>query len=236
MISPKLTRAEYDGTHRLIPYRYSDHHKPILNLIAEDDADLLRDLTDLEGATNNRLQGESGKLPGVSTIELVSGFRLAHIVNASFTYPAPLGGRFNSPERGAWYAALQIETSAAEVAYHRCKELEEINWTAEEVSPYVDYLADFRYEFHDIQNDSNFMDCLDPVSYSASQALARMLLTSGSGGIIYPSVRANGATCIACFRPPLVMNVREGSQLTFTFISAKLSRIEMVGADDKLFT
>jgi hypothetical protein len=221
-----LTRAEYDGTHRLIPYRYSDRRKPILDLIAKDD-DLLRDLTELEGATNNRLQGESGKLPGVSTIELVSGFRLAHIVNASFTYPGPLGGCFNGPERGAWYAALQVATSAAEVVYHRCKELEEVDWTAEEVSPYIDYLADFRNEFHDIQNDSNFMDCLDPISYSASQALARMLLTSGSGAIIYPSVRANGATRIACFRPPSVMNVREGAQITFTFISAKLSKIEM---------
>src|ERR1700755_3512649 len=104
MKSPKLIKLEQEKTHRLIPYRYSDRSKPILNLLAQGDDDLLRDLTELEGATNDRLLGESGRLPGVSAIELVSGFRLAHIVNATFTHSHPGGGRFNSPSRGAWYA------------------------------------------------------------------------------------------------------------------------------------
>ena len=98
---PKQTKLERDGTHRLIPYRYSDGGKPILNRLAQDDEDLLSDLTELEGATNDRLLGESGRLPGISAIELVSGFRLAHIVNASFTHAHPSGGRFNAAGRGA---------------------------------------------------------------------------------------------------------------------------------------
>jgi len=220
---PKQVKIEQDTTHRLIPYRYSDRGRPILNLLAQDDDDLLRDLTELEGATNDRLLGESGRLPGISAIELVSGFQLAHIVNASFTLPNPSGGRFNGAGRGAWYAAFEMQTAQTEVAFHRAAELKEVGWNAEEVFSYIDYLADFRHEFHDIREDADFVDCLDPNSYADSQALGLKLLTSGSAGIVYPSVRHKDGVCIACFRPPLVLNVQEGSRVTFTFIDAEMT-------------
>jgi RES domain-containing protein len=222
---PKQIKVERDRTHRLIPYRYSDRGRPILNVLAQDDDDLLSDLTELEGATNDRLLGESGRLPGVSAIELVSGFRLAHIVNASFTHAHPLGGRFNRAGRGAWYTAFEMQTAQTEVAFHRAAELKEVGWKAEEVSPYIDYLADFRYEFHDVQGDPDYADCLDPNSYAASQALGLKLLTHGSAGIVYPSVRHTDGVCIACFRPPLVLNVREGPMVTFTFVDAEMTAV-----------
>jgi RES domain-containing protein len=222
---PKQIKVNWDGTHRLIPYRYSDRGRPILNLLAQDDDDLLNDLTELEGATNDRLLGESGRLPGITAIELVSGFRLAHIVNASFTHAQPLGGRFNSAGRGAWYAAVEMETAQLEVAFHRAAWLKEIEWKAEEVSQYIDYLADFRYEFHDLRGDSDFVDCLDPDRYTASQTLGFQLLSSGSAGIVYPSVRYKDGVCIACFRPPLVLNVREGHKITVTFIDSEMTAV-----------
>ena len=225
MKSPKLSRLERDETHRLIPYQYADHGKPILNRIAQDDDDLLSDLTELEGATNDRLLGESGRLPGISAIELVSGFRLAHIVNASFTHANPLGGRFNSPGRGAWYAAFEMQTAQTEVAFHKAVELQEIGWKAKETCPYIDYLADFRHEFHDIRGDRDFADCLDQKSYSASQALGLRLLSDGSAGIVYPSVRQKGGICIACFRPPQVLNVREGAKVNLTFVNADMTDV-----------
>jgi len=227
MKSPKLFKLERDKTHRLIPYRYSDRGRPILNLLAEDNDDLLSGLTELEGATNDRLLGESGKLPGITAIELVSGFRLAHIVNAAFTHANPLGDRFNRPGRGAWYAAFEMQTAQKEVAFHRASELREIGWNEEEISQYIDYLADFRYEFHDIRDDPDFVDCLDPNSYTASQTLGHELLTTGSAGIVYPSVRDRSGVCIACFRPPLVLNVQEGPKVTFKFVKA-----EMIAATD----
>ncbi|HMC32630.1 MAG TPA: RES family NAD+ phosphorylase, partial [Candidatus Angelobacter sp.] len=225
MRSPKLIKRQRDGTHRLIPYRYSDRGTPTLNLLAENDDDLLRDLTELEGATNDRLLGESGRLAGITALELVSGFQLAHIVNASFTHASPSGSRFNGPERGAWYAAFEMETAQKEMAFHKAAELKEVGWKAEEVSPYIGYLADFRHEFHDIRNDPDFTDCLAPNSYHASQALGRQLLTSGSAGVLYPSVRHKDGVCIACFRPPLVLNVQEGDKVTFTFVNAEVSAV-----------
>lgn len=225
---PKLSKIDQLATHRLIPYRYSDRGRPILSLIAQDDEDLLSDLIELEGATNDRLLGESGRLPGISTMELVSGFRFAHIVNATFTHANPAGGRFNGPERGAWYAGFQIATAQAEVAFHRAQWLRECGWAEMEVSQYIDYEADFRHEFHDIRKDAAFKDCLDPDSYGVSQSVGRQLLMSGAAGIVYPSVRHAGGTCIACFRPPLVQNVREGVMVTFTFVNQALTDVVVV--------
>ena len=49
--------------------------------------------------------------------------------------------------------------------------------------------------------------------------------TSGSAGIVHPSVRHKGGVCIACFRPPLVLNVREGPKVTITFVNARMSAV-----------
>jgi hypothetical protein len=222
---PHEIKLEQDDTHRLIPLRYTVEGRPILDLLAQGDDDFLNDLTELEGATNERMLGENGKLPGISAIELVSGFPLAHIVNASFTHSHPAGTRFSAPGRGAWYAGFEAKTSQTEVAFHRSAELAEIGWMEEEVSTYVDYLADFRHEFHDVRGDPDFADCLNPDSYHNSQALGAALLHAGSAGIVYPSVRCKGGMCVVCFRPPLVLNVRKGRMTTITFVNTKVASV-----------
>jgi hypothetical protein len=182
-----------------------------------DDEDVLNGIFELDDATNDRLRAESGRLPGIDVRELVFGIPSYRIINAAFCHPAPGGSRFNSSERGAWYAAFELETSQAEAAYHRQLWLRETAWEEEDVSEYIDYLADFRAEFHDIRDAGEYRDCLSPDSYIPSQALAAELLKLGSAGIVYPSVRRSAGTCIACFRPVLVTNVRMGERLTFVF-------------------
>ena len=94
---------------------------------------------------------------------------------------------------------------------------EKPNWDEEDRADYLDYLADFRADFHDLRATSGHTDCLSPTSYKASQALAAELLALGAAGIVYPSVRRRGGTCLACFRPVLVTNVRKGYIYTFVF-------------------
>lgn len=185
-----------------------------------EDAEDLSALFELEGATNDRLLGEAGLLPGITVRELVFGLSYSHIVNAAFTHANPSGSRFNGPERGAWYAAFVRETSEREVAYHKSKELQEIRWQEKETFTYVDFLADFRGTFHDIRNDPRFRNCLDANSYRASRRLAGELLEDGSAGVVYPSVRHQSGTCVACFRPALVNNVRKGSTISIAFENA----------------
>jgi len=216
---PSVADILRDDTHRLIPSRYSGRDESVLTRLTDDAADL-NALFELEGATNDRLLGEAGLLPGITVRELVFGLSYSHIVNAAFTHARPFGSRFNGPERGAWYAAFTRETSELEVAYHKSKELQEINWQEKETFTYVDFLADFRGTFHDIRNDTRFGSCLDANSYSTSQNLARELLARGSAGIVYPSVRHKIGTCIVCFRPALVNNVRKGSSISVGFENA----------------
>jgi RES domain-containing protein len=177
-------------------------------------------LSELEGATDECQLGEAGLLPGITIRELVFGVPYAHVVNAAFARTNPFGNRFNRPDRGAWYAAFSPETAGVEVAFHKSEELREINWQEKETFLYADFLADFRGEFHDIRADSGFAKCLDPTSYAASQELAEELLDEGSAGVVYPSVRHAGGTCIACFRPALVTNVRKGGQVSVEFENA----------------
>jgi RES domain-containing protein len=158
--------------------------------------------------------------------ELLYGVRYAHIVNAAFTHAAPLGGRFNNSERGAWYCGTERETSVAEVAFHKLRQLEEVDWKREEVSTFDDYLADFSTEMHDLRgsrarNGRYLKAAPIPECYTNSQQLAETLLAKQSNGIIYPSVRHSEGTCVVCFRPTLVYNVRFGDRLELRLLSGR---------------
>lgn len=206
---PAITLLRQFDTCRLIPSRFVDTEDSVLAPLSEN-ADHLRDLFDLDNATNERLLGEHGGLPGIGVDELVFGVPNFRIINAAFTYPRPEGSRFNSGDRGAWYCAFDIDTALAEVIFHKTVEYQEID-RFDDCVTYQTLLADFTSEFHDLRGAEAFLPCLDPNSYIASQQLAVQLLEQGSLGIIYPSVRHPGGTNLACFRPALVGNVRRGT-------------------------
>lgn len=221
-----------EDTHRLIPSKYSAEGTVLAELAGED-ADLLRDLVSLDAATNPRLLADEGLLAGIGVHELVYGVSYFHIVNAAFTHAAPAGGRFNSGERGAWYAGLEQETSMHEVAYHKLRQLEEVSWDEEEVSTYDDYLAEFEAEFEDLRGgEAKGKKVLKPepvpACYAAGQKLAAELLQRGGNGIVYPSVRWPAGTCVVCFRPPLVYHVRRRGRLEFRLLAGRAFSTEQV--------
>jgi len=213
-----ITELRVNDTHRLIPSKFSDSGT-VVSRLAENESDLGA-LIELDGATNTRLLGEEGLLPGIGVHELVYGVGYAHIVNAAFTHAAPDGGRFNNSQRGAWYAGIDRETSIAEVAFHKLRQLEEVDWPREEISTCDDYLADFATPMHDIRGlDPEFQRFLQaepiPQCYREPQRLAADLLAHRSNGVLYPSVRRKGRSCLACFRPALVYHVRQDARLEF---------------------
>lgn len=212
---PPVTLLRQFDTCRLIPSRFADKEDSVLAVLSED-ADHLRDLFELDNATNERLQGEHGRLAGIGVDELVFGVPNFRIINAAYTYARPEGSRFNNSERGAWYCAFDIESALAEVIFHKTVEYQEIDRFDDSVS-YQALLADFTSEFHDVRGAAQFANCLDPASYVASQQLALHLLEEGSLGIIYPNVRRPGGTNLVCFRPALVGNVRRGMAYDLTW-------------------
>lgn len=220
---PPVRDCTLENTHRLIPSRHSESGTVLSRII--DDEDRLAELIELDGATNTRLLGEEGFLPAIGVHELVYGVRYAHIVNAAFTHAAPDGGRFNPPDRGAWYAGLERETSAAEVAFHRLHDLEEIDWPEEEIAEYDDYLADFSAPMHELTGrprDRKFLQPFPiPDCYREPQQLAAELMDCQSNGILYPSVRRSGGTCLVCFRPALVYHVRRDARFEFRLLAGR---------------
>jgi RES domain-containing protein len=213
--TPALTMLRQFDTCRLIPSRFADSEDSVLSPLS-DDLDHLRELFDIDNATNFRLIGEYGGAPGIGIDELVFGVPHFRIINAAFTYARPEGSRFNDSERGAWYCAFDMRTALAEVVFHKTVEYQEIE-RFDDCVTYQALLADFTSEFHDLREPGDFHSCLDPLSYVDSQQLAATLLEAGSMGLIFPSVRRSGGINLACFRPALVGNVRKGSSYRLTW-------------------
>jgi hypothetical protein len=213
---PPVADVRRRDTHRLIPSHHARHGDSVLVAIADDD-EHLQAIFELDAATNDRLLAQGHVLPGIGPEELVFGVPHAAVVNASFCHANPLGSRFSSPDRGAWYAAFDVRTAQREVGFHKSVQLAEIGRFEDSVT-YDDYLADFSGSFHDLrQGRRAFAAYLDPASYIASQQLAEQLLEGGSLGVVYPSVRRAGGTCLACFRPALVTHVRRAKTYRFTW-------------------
>jgi RES domain-containing protein len=209
-LPPTIDAAQRD-TVRLIP---SGRLKEPMLLPLAANHGTLEDLASLESATNGRLRAQESGLPDLDPRELVFGRPGYTFINAAFAHTRPGGNRFNGEERGAWYCGFEPETALDEVAYHLTRELEAAG-RFQNVTDYAELLADFVGIFHDLRAaDQAAEACLnrDPaVGYPAGQALARRLRTeAASNGIVYPSVRRDGGTCLVAFRPDLVQNLRQG--------------------------
>lgn len=209
---PPLCFIEALNTSRLIPSMYSPNEESVISRIARGND--LRTGFALDDWSNDRLQIEAAQFDRIDERELVKGIPYASVINAAYCHSHEEGNRFSVFDRNAWYAALSVETAQAEVIYHRTIDLYEVDEYELEVT-YDQYLADFRCELHDLRGLDGKNPILSPVSYTDSQKLAEELFDQGSLGVIYPSVRDSQGTCIACFRPALVTNVRKG--ITYRF-------------------
>lgn len=206
-----LTAIAEQATVRLIPTAY--YKPPVLRPLIDDDEEL-EILEMIEGLTNRRLKAQNNGLPELDARELVfKAWGQAHI-NAAFSYTRPEGNRFNDVNRGAWYCAFDDLTAIAEVAYHRTRELSRIN-VFEDEATYQVLLAGFMGDFHDLRGANHDTPCLQSNpenSYPAGQSFAAELRAQNSRGIIYPSARKSGGTCLVVFHPHSVQNVRPGAR------------------------
>ena len=219
----RTTRISWRGANRLIPSRY-----PAVGLFdrvaSPDDLDAI---FELEGWSNDRISNELGALHVVPREEWVTG-SMATVVMAAYCHPRAGGGRFNSSRRGAWYAAKTVETALAESIYHRTRELAEVGGFETRMELRL-YRADFRALFHDIRTATvTHAELYDPDDYAQSQAVGERLLSDGSNGILYRSVRdtsKRGGECICCFRPRLVLNVRVAGHYEYAWDGSPTPRV-----------
>lgn len=184
----------------------------VLAPLADSDNELAL-LAEIESATSGRLISEERGRGGLSAAELVHGVPHAKFINASFAYAKPREpNRFNPAERGAWYAALAVETCVAEVGHHLTSALADAG-DFHAVVDYSEMLSSMAGVFVDLRQAPDHR-CLDPnpaVGYPAGNAVAAATRAAGHNGIIYPSVRKAGGTCIAALWPNVVQSVVQGA-------------------------
>ncbi|WP_234053691.1 MULTISPECIES: RES family NAD+ phosphorylase [unclassified Xanthobacter] len=194
-----------------------------------DDQDELAQLAEIEGATSGRLVAQARGRDRLPSDELVHGVPHAHFINASFAYAKPREPmRFNPADRGAWYAALVVETCIAEVGHHLTKALADAG-DFHAVVEYGEMIASMSGTFVDLRQEP-LHPCLSPdpgIGYPAGNLVAEMARAAGHNGIIYPSVRHAGGTCVVALWPNVVQSVVQGAMLRLTWSGSPAFQVEM---------
>jgi RES domain-containing protein len=209
---PPYTTIAIERTVRLVASaRLRD---PVLRrLISARHAD---DLAEIESATSGRLTQEAHGGDRLSARELAAGLPHAAFINAAFAYWRPHElNRFNGPGRGAWYAALALQTCIKEVGFHVTRELARVN-NFDATTDWAEMFASFAGQFADLRKVKPKPACLDAdpaIGYPAGNALADAVRAKGANGIVYPSVRHAGGTCLVALWPSAVQSVAQGRVL-----------------------
>lgn len=201
---------------------------PVLaGLVPDGELDVL---AEIEGATSERLVRQRRGGSGISPMEFVFGVPGHSFINAAFAYARPRGlNRFNGPSRGAWYAAFEVDTSIAEVAFHITRELDNIG-VYETTVDYAELFASFAGEFLDLRNLPDPQpECLSPdieTGYPHGNAVADAARANGLNGILYPSVRQKGGTCLVALTPHAVQSVAQGRVIRLVWTGSRAPEAE----------
>jgi len=202
----------------------------LLKLVGDED---LEALAEIEGATSGRLRAEHVGADRLDRRELVFGIPHAKFINAAFSYWTPRAlSRFNGPGRGAWYAALTQETCAHEVAFHMERELANVRDFHATVD-YAEVFASFIGDFVDVCRVTPRPDFMDPnpdMSYSIGNRFADEVRAAGHYGIVYPSLRHPGGTCLVALVPHAVQSVAQGRVIRMRWTGTPGSDISTVRA------
>jgi hypothetical protein len=206
--------------YRLIPSRFP----PIGMFDTVATAADLADVMELTGWTNDRLVAE--RIARLPQAEWVYGTPNASIVMAAFLHVAPGGMRFSGPDLGAWYAADDLRTAAAEVGHHLRRET--VARGVDRMSrTYRAYSATLRGDYLDIRGQRRRRPAVYASdSYAAGQTLGEEVRASGGAGIVYDSLRRRGGVNAVAHRPRNVADILQTDHFEVT-VAATARTIEV---------
>jgi hypothetical protein len=201
-------------THRLIPSKFP----PVGLFDTVATAADLSAVMELVGWTNDRLVADrSDRLPQG---EWAYGVPNASIVMAAFLHVSPGGMRFNGPELGAWYAAGDIRTAAAEVGHHLRRETV-ARGVAAMRRTYRAYTATLLGNYLDIRGQrATRPDVYASERYDASQVLGEEVRASGGAGLVYDSLRSRAGINVVAHRPRNITDIAQTDHFEITVLPA----------------
>jgi hypothetical protein len=199
--------------HRLIPSQFP----PIGLFDTVATASDLSAVMELVGWTNDRLVAE--RIDRLPQSEWVYGTHNASIVMAAFLHVAPGGMRFNGPELGAWYAADDIRTAAADVGHHLRRETV-ARGVATMSRTYRAYAATLLGDYLDIREQQvTRSEVYAGERYSASQKLGEDVRSSGGSGLIYDSLRRQTGVNLVAHRPRNITDIVQTDHYEITVLA-----------------
>ena len=177
----------------------------------------LEAVMELAGWTNDRLVAE--RIDRLPRDEWVYGVPNASVVMAAFLHAAPGGMRFNGPNLGAWYAAGDIRTAAAEVGHHLRREAAARS-VAGMTRIYRAYTATLQGEYLDIRGQQSVRpDLYSSDSYAEAQKFGEAVRASGGAGILYDSLRRRAGVNVVTHRPRNIADIAQADHFEITVSS-----------------
>ena len=189
-------------------------------------------LISAEQKTNPRLTETIGNIDLVPAERRVRGPGASYLM-APFTHSTvDRPSRFSDGRQGVLYIARDFETAVCETAYHHARFMAATNEAPSWGSRFRELLIDVIAELHDIRgNAPDLRELLDPDDYTKSQQFGASLLTIGSEGIAYPSVRGEG-DCAGLFYPDLAHNPAQGRHLEFHWDGTRVDLVRNAATGD----
>ncbi|MGB7995756.1 MAG: RES family NAD+ phosphorylase [Photobacterium halotolerans] len=207
--------------YRLIPSKY-----PPINLYEDvAEPDQLEAIFAVKALTNPRLAEETGQFARVPVEERLVGIPHCSYVMAAFTHVNPDGGRFNTADFGAYYAARDINTAIKETSYH----MERILGYTQEPSQDIQ-MRSIQAWFSAALVDFTEKTYLDsalyhPTNYAHSQAEAITMKEARQDGVLYHSVRHQGHDCFALYKPNLVSKVCQSNHYVYKWNGSAINTV-----------
>jgi hypothetical protein len=143
----------------------------------------------------------------------------ASILVAAFLHVAPGGMRFNGPDLGAWYAADDIRTAAAEVGHHLRRETVARNVTTM-TRTYRGYASTLLGDYLDIRGQqATRSDVYASNRYDASQKFGEEVRARGGAGLLYDSLRRGSGVNVVAHRPRNITDIVQTDHLEITVLA-----------------
>ncbi|KRA56172.1 hypothetical protein ASD79_17590 [Caulobacter sp. Root655] len=177
-----------------------------------------------EQKTNPRLMETIGNLDLLPQDRWVAGAGASYLM-APFTHVSPdRPSRFSAGAYGVLYVGDSFEVALSETIHHHALFMAATAQAPGWTSQFREIVLDVRGALHDLRDGAaDAVLALD--DYGAGQALGGRLKSAGSEGVVYPSVRHAGGTCVGLFYPDLASNAVQGRHLDYHWDGARVDLI-----------
>jgi RES domain len=193
-------------------FRIIAAHLPRIDIFEQvtDPADLDAVLK-IEALTNPRMLELHEAIRNVEVDDRITGPGSTFVM-APFAYARP--SRFTDGTFGVYYAADAVETAIEEHKHHRTAFLAD---TDEPPGVFDHRVIEAALEatLTDVARESHVAELLHPMDYRASQAFGSAVHAARGDGMVWPSVRHAGGTCVGILKPRLISNARSAYYLGY---------------------